>query len=208
MADEIDPSKTSTDKSSTGADPNKGKEGDGTGAGDGKGADDTSTKTVPYDRFQSQQTKLRDTETELEKYRTAEAKRTEDDALARGEHQKVIDDLRPKAERAVALEASLKAVVDAELKNIPDDKKSLVPDLPPEKQLEWITANRKFLTDGKVKDVNRHTDTGDGTVQGDDKQIFTLAQIKDPTRNADGKTFYELHRADILKAQREGRVRD
>lgn len=181
--------------SSTGADPNKGKEGD---PGSGGNAD---PQNVPYDRFKEVNTKLKETNTELERYREDERKRKEKEAIDKGEHEKVINDLRPKAERAEALEKTINTVIESELAAIPKERHSLVPDLPAEKKLAWIAANRAFLMGEKKKDTNHPTNPADGSGGGGDNQTFTKAQIEDPK-------FYAEHRDDILKAMREGRIRD
>lgn len=134
---------------------------------------------------------------DAEKAKQEEARKKEIEA---GNFQKVIDDLTPKAKRAEELEAALNTVVEAEMNNIPEARRSMVPDLPPEKKLEWITKNRSFLMDDKKKDVNNPMNPNDNP-NGDNKQVFTIAQIKDPK-------FYAENRDAILKAQREGRIRD
>ncbi len=156
---------------------------------------------VPYGRFSEVNTKLQTANTELEKFRTAEAERKQKEQLAAGEHEKVIADLRPKAERAAELETALKSVVEAEIASIPKERQSLVPDLPLEKKLAWITANRKILMGDKKTDVNNPTNPADGSPQGGDNQTFTKAQINDPV-------FYEKNRDAIIKALREGRIKD
>lgn len=176
----------------TGADPNKGEGGDG----------DKPPQTVPYDRFKKELEKRKEQDVELEKFRKEEQQRKEKEALDKGQHEKVIAELRPKADRADTLEKTLNSVIEAEMQQIPEEKRALVPDLPAEKKLEWIVKNRVFLTDDKKKkDMNHPMNPADGSPSGDDKTIFTLAQIQD-------SKFYEKNRDAILKAQREGRVRD
>lgn len=190
-----DPSKSPDPNAdpSAGADPNKGKEGEG-------GDDDKPT--IPRARLNSEIEKRRTAETELERYRKEEQARKEKEAIDKGEHEKVIADLRPKAERAAELESALIAVIDAEIAAIPKERQSLVPDLPPEKKLKWITDNRAILTgEPKKKDVNNPLNPADGDKSGGDNQTFTKAQIADPA-------FYEKNRDAIMKAMREGRIRD
>lgn len=159
-------------------------------------------KQVPYDRFKEVNDKNKAQEEELIKFREAERKRKEQEQLDKGEHEKVIADLRPKAERAAELETALKNVVDAEINAIPKDRQSLVPDLPLEKKLAWITANRAILMGKEVKgNVNHPVNPADASQPGGDKQTFTNAQIKDPA-------FYEKHKDAIIVALREGRIVD
>lgn len=157
-------------------------------------------QTVPYSRLKEEIDKRNEQNVELERLRAEDKKRKDDEAIARGEFTKVIEDLKPKAARAEALEKSLITVVEAEMKAIPEARRSLVPDLPPEKKLEYIAANRAFLMDTKPADVNRPLNP-DGSPGGGSNQTFTLAQIRDPK-------FYEENRDAILKAQAEGRIRD
>lgn len=156
---------------------------------------------IPYGRFKEVNDQLKEKADKLAKYEAEEAKRKQDEQIKAGEHQKVIDDLKPKAERATELENALKSVIDAEIASIPKERQSLVPDLPPEKKLAWITANRKILMGDRKTDVNHPTNPADGSPQGGDNQIFTKAQIEDPV-------FYEKNRDAIIKALNEGRIRD
>lgn len=138
---------------------------------------------------------------QLEDAEAARKKEETDRQIKAGEFQKVIDELTPKAKRAEELEAALNTVIEAEINNIPEARRSLVPDLPPEKKLAWITANRAILMDDKKKDVNNPANPAGDNPSGDNKKIFTHAQIKNPK-------FYAENRDEILKAQREGRIRD
>ncbi len=156
---------------------------------------------IPYDRFKEINDKNKTMETELETFRKAEKERKEKAQIDAGEHEKVIADLRPKAERAAELETALKTVIDAEIAAIPKERQSLVPDLPPEKKLAWITANRAILMGGKKGDVNHPVNPADGSPDGADKQTFTKAQIENPD-------FYMKNRDAIISALNEGRIRD
>ncbi len=157
-------------------------------------------QSIPYARFKEEIDKHREATAELERLRAEDKKRKDDEAIAKGEFTKVIDELKPKAERMEALEKSLNAVIEAEMKAIPEDRRTLVPDLPPEKKLEYIATNRAFLMDNKPANVNRPLNP-DGSHNGGSQQSFTLAQIQDPK-------FYEENRDAILKAQVDGRIRD
>lgn len=157
-------------------------------------------QTVPYSRLKDEIDKRNEQGIELERLRAEDKKRKDEEAMAKGEFTKVIDELKPKAERMETLEKSLNNVIAAEMKAIPEARRSLVPDLPPEKKLEYIAANRAFLMDTKPADVNRPLNP-DGSQSGGSNQTFTLAQIRDPK-------FYEANRDAILKAQAEGRIKD
>ena len=156
---------------------------------------------VPYGRFKEVNDKAAAQAEELATFKAAEAERKKQAEIAAGNHQKVIDELTPKAARAAELESALQSVVDAEIATIPKERQSLVPDLPLEKKLAWITANRAILMGDKVKNVNHPTNPASGTPSGEDNQTFTQAQIKD-------SAFYEKNKDAIKKALREGRIVD
>lgn len=158
-------------------------------------------QTVPYSRLKEEIDKRKEQDDELARLRGEDKKRKDEEAIAKGEFSKVIDELKPKAARAEALEKSLNTVVEAEMKAIPEARRSLVPDLPPEKKLEYIAANRAFLMDAKPANVNHPANPAGGSPNGGSNQTFTLAEIRDPK-------FYEANRDAILKAQAEGRIRD
>lgn len=161
----------------------------------------TTPQTVPYSRLKEEIDKRKEQDTELERLRTEDKKRKDAEALARGDHEKVINELKPKAERAGELEKALTSVVDAEMALIPEARRSLVPDLAPEKKLAYITANRAFLMDAKPANVNTPLNPDGSSPSGGSNQTFTLAQIRDAK-------FYEANRDAILKAQAEGRIKD
>lgn len=156
---------------------------------------------VPYARFKEVNDKAAENATKLAQFETAEAERKKQAEIAAGNHQKVIDELTPKAARAAELEAALQTVVEAEIAAIPKERQSLVPDLPLEKKLAWIATNRAILMGDKPKNVNHPTNPADGSPAGGDNQTFTKAQIGDPV-------FYEKNRDAIIKALREGRIVD
>lgn len=157
-------------------------------------------QTVPYSRLKEEIDKRKEQDAELERLRGEDQKRKDAEALARGDHEKVINDLKPKAERATELEKALTSVIDAEMALIPEARRSLVPDIAPEKKLAYITANRAFLMDAKSANVNTPLNP-DGSSPSGSGQTFTLSQIRDPK-------FYEENRDAILKAQSEGRIKD
>jgi seryl-tRNA synthetase len=80
---------------------------------------------------------------EAEAILKANRERDEADALARGEHQKVIEALKPQAEQAERYKATLQKYLDAEIAGIPEDKRLLVPKGDIESQLEWIALAKQ-----------------------------------------------------------------
>lgn len=65
---------------------------------------------------------------ELDKLKKAEEKRLQEEQEAKGEYQKLIDSLKPKAERVETLEATLQRYLEAELQAIPEDKRDIFPE--------------------------------------------------------------------------------
>ena len=63
------------------------------------------------------------------------------------ERAKALAEMQPKADQLEAAQATLKAVLDAQIENIPEAKRSLVPSkLSTEDQLEWIAKNAGQLS--------------------------------------------------------------
>ena len=63
------------------------------------------------------------------------------------ERAKAIAEMQPKADQLEAAQATLKLVLTAQIEQIPEDKRSLVPNkLSTEDQLEWISQNRGLLS--------------------------------------------------------------
>ena len=63
------------------------------------------------------------------------------------ERAKALAEMQPKADQLEAAQATLKQVLAAQIEQIPEDKRSLVPDkLSTEDQLEWISQNRALLS--------------------------------------------------------------
>ncbi len=186
-------------------DSNNGKDGEKSGSSSDKDGEAKVPATwddvFKHPRFQQLTKAASDAKAALDAREAKDKKAEEDAKLASGKHEEVINELRPKAERATTLEASIKKIVDEELKSIPDDKKTLVPNLPPEQLLEWIASNRTLLT-GKEKprNVNRPANPPEGSEESEDQTVYTLAQIQDIK-------FFNDNKDKILKAQREGRVR-
>src|SRR5690349_4184552 len=80
--------------------------------------DSSLRQPVPYDRFKEINDAKKRAEDQVAAYKAAEKAREDAEALAKGEYQKVIDGLKPKAERADVLESTLKGYLDAEIEKI------------------------------------------------------------------------------------------
>lgn len=102
-----------------------------------------SEHMIPKSRFDEVNTKMREFEKKLAKYEKAEKDKAEQDALSRGEYEKVINEIRPKAERADTLEATLADYLKIELESIPEKFRALVPDGDVVQKLKWINEAKK-----------------------------------------------------------------
>lgn len=109
-----------------------------TSAGTGNTETETPDKTVPYDRFQAVNKAKNDAEAELKKLRDADEARKLKEQAEAGKFEDVIKALQPKAERADALEKALQEYLNAEVAEIPEAMRSLVPQGDITAQLGWI----------------------------------------------------------------------
>lgn len=106
--------------------------------GNSSAATQNTEQQIPYSRFKEVNAAKTAAEKRLAELEAADAKRKEAEALANGEFQKVIDDLKPKAERMTALEAALKTYLDAEIADIPEDKRDFIPQGDVTTTLAWV----------------------------------------------------------------------
>lgn len=105
-------------------------------------------QSIPYDRFKAVNDAKKLAEDKLAKLEAAEKKRQDDEALKAGDYQKLIDGLKPKADRAEQLENTLKGYLEAEIEKIPQNMRDLIPAGDVTAQLAWIQqANAKRLFD-------------------------------------------------------------
>lgn len=159
-------------------------------------------ESVPYSRFQEVNEQAKQSAEKLAEFERKEKEREEQEALAKGEHEKLINDLKPQAERAKALEETIKTSVNALIEKIPEERRSLIPEgLPVEQKFNWINQNLEFLTQTSG---NPNVNTGSNVPNSQDagnKPIYTQEQISDIN-------FYQKNRDDILLAQKEGRIKD
>ena len=83
------------------------------------------------------------------------------------ERAKALAEMQPKADQLEAAQATLKLVLNAQIEQIPEDKRSLIPSkLSTEDQLEWISQNRALLSKSKPFDIGAGKQGGTGN-EGD-----------------------------------------
>lgn len=158
-------------------------------------------KTVPYDVFQKKNAALREAEDKLKALEAEKAAAAEAAAKEQGKFEDLYNQTKPQAERAAALEKALETTLESMLSGIPEEKHTLIPDLPVEQKLEYISKNRALLmAEEKPKNVGTSSSQSTDGEQVTDTTIFTTEQIKDPK-------FYRENREAILKAQKEGRIK-
>lgn len=100
---------------------------------------------VPYDRFKATRDELNDISAKyqaaqdaLKKHEEAEAQRKQAELEQQGKWQEIVEDLKPKAARVDALEATLKTYLDSEMEAIPEEYRKLVPKGDVTDSLSWI----------------------------------------------------------------------
>jgi len=98
---------------------------------------------IPRDRFDEVYRQAQETQRQLDKLLKVESERQEAEKLARGEHEDVIAELRPKAELADRLLAEAEASLKDELDKVPENLRVLVPEGDALAQLAWIRNARE-----------------------------------------------------------------
>lgn len=155
-------------------------------------------KSVPVAEYERLQTLLKQAENTVAAA-NKKLKEIEDAKLSDTERlTKRVTELEPNEKRVKDLEEQIATLLAQEVAAVPADKRSAIPDLPPEKQLNWIRARRAegFFGPAAVP--------GTATVQagaaGDTR--ITLSKIKEWKRT--GK--YLEHKAEIDAAQAAGQI--
>lgn len=156
-------------------------------------------KTVPYDRFSEVNEAKKRAEQELEKYRQAEQERKQKELEEQGKLAEVVNLLKPKADRADVLEATLKSYLDAEVASIPDDKRALIPEGDITSQLNWI-AQAKAL--GVFSPAVPKAPGLDAGAQGDKKPAPPTQAAQNAAQLAN-QYGYQLDAAKIAERQRQ-----
>lgn len=134
---------------------------------------DSTQGSIPYSRFKEVNDAKKTAEDKLRQYEEAERKRAEEEALKRGEFETVINDLRPQAERATHLEEALRGYLEAELADVPQHMRDLVPQGDITSQLAWIKqAKAKGMF---ARQPAPNTDAG---ATGDPKQSLKLSDAE------------------------------
>lgn len=133
---------------------------------------------------------------EAESILKASRQREEQEALARGEHQKVIEALKPQAEQAERYKQTLQKYLDAEIAGIPEDKRLLVPKGDIESQLEWIALAKQSGLFSRIPAPNM-----DEGVQGDHKSNLKITPGQQSAANIAKQYGYNITPEAVAKRQ-------
>jgi hypothetical protein len=141
---------------------------------------------IPKSRFDEVRLKGEAAEAKLKEIETQES-------IKKGDYEKVINDLKPEAERAKKQQEVIDQYLEVELAQIPEDKRSLIPEGDAVTRLAYITKNKAHLiSKGTVAQPNtgaplNPTTNADTTAPRE----FTQEQIADPK-------FYQENEGEIL----------
>lgn len=197
MADEQTPPVPSNDGNQPGNTPKP--------DGDQKSQDGipVNQERVPLSRLNEEVEKRKASEAKLAEYEKAEKERQDKEALARGEHEKVINDLTPKAAKAESYSEFITKLVEKELETFPEeDRVSIKEDLSglePTAQYNLIAKLKARMVVAKPSNVGRSSTPPANGEEVNDQTTFTTSQIKDID-------FFTKNKEAIIKAQKEGRI--
>lgn len=153
---------------------------------DGAQGGNTPPEAIPYDRFKQVNDEKKKLADKVAAYEAAEEARKQKEAVDNGEFQKVIDALKPKAERTDALEATLKGYLEAEITTIPEQFRGLIPGGDVTTQLAWIKQAKAQGLFNRTPAPN--TDAG---ATGDPKPVIKLTELEQSYARMAGMTDEE-----------------
>ncbi len=82
---------------------------------------------IPKSRLDEEIAKYKAAQAQLDALTKEESDRKEAEAIARGDHEKVIADLKPKAEQAEQYVSEIEGLLETAMERIPEDKRHLIP---------------------------------------------------------------------------------
>lgn len=184
------------DKTAEGGKPSS----EGTGDDPGKGASLPDGKSVEFHKAEAEKAiaarekakaRVSELQSKLDEFEKKEKERLEKEALAKGEHEKVIADLKVKVEQFekenTTIGQAIKTFLELEFKSIPEERRTLIPEaLSPVEQLQYISKNRALLHGTKGK-IGGSTKPNEGTPA----EAKTFAELVDQKMNDPKKSFRE-----------------
>lgn len=98
---------------------------------------------IPYERFKQINDERKALKDRLDALEAAENQRKEQERLAQGKHEEIINELKPKAALVDEYEALLRDMLEVELEEVPADKRKFVPPGDVRTQLAWLKDAKK-----------------------------------------------------------------
>lgn len=122
---------------------------------------------IPKGRFDEVLQRAKVAEEALAKFDADKRKAAEAEALAKGEHEKIIADLKPKAERLQVLENTISGMLSDELAQVSEERRgevdSILADVPtPEAKLRTLRNLMRVMGQGIPKPPPPVTNAGEG----------------------------------------------
>jgi hypothetical protein len=162
-------------------------------AADEKAKNDKELAPVPYSRFSEVNEEKKALEKKLKDKEDAEKVETEKRLAEQNQYKELSEkrakdlaDLQPKAAQVDAYEKTLQEVLNAQIEEIPEGKRTLVPEeLTTQQKLAWIAKNKAILKAPGSFDI------GAGKLGADGKQAAALEQGEVETATQYGMTAEE-----------------
>lgn len=131
---------------------------------------------IPKSRFDEEIKRRKESEARLEVIEKEQASQLEKQLVADGKHKelaeeraKTIAELKPVAEQVDSYEETLKGVLDAQVEQIPEDLRGLIPEeMSTKQQLDWIAKNSALLHKSKPFDIGAGKRGGSNNNKGID----------------------------------------
>lgn len=172
-------------------------------------------KGIPLDRFNEVNDQRKAAEARLTEMKSQLDQLTEEKNTRDGNLQAIIDDQKTKlaefeakGSRLSAIEESLSAHVQARIKDIPKELRSLVPSgMPVDQTLEWLTANQGLLQKPEAFDI------GSGLPRDGQKDSTDDSKTLTPEEKATARMFgyseeeYLKAKADTLEDGKRNEAR-
>jgi len=126
---------------------------------------------IPKSRLDEEITKRKDLEVRLETLEKEKNQQLEDRLAEQGKYKELAEErasqvaeLLPKAEQLEAYEHTLEGVLAAQLEDMPEEYKNLVPDeLSTQQKLKWLAKNKATLMKPKPADIGAGKRGGSNT---------------------------------------------
>lgn len=155
-------------------------------------------ETIPYARFKDLNDANKVLQDQVKAMQDAQNAAAEAAAKEKGEFEKLYNDNLPKIKEYDELKGTLQTILQTTVESIPEDKRKLIPtEYSPQKQLDWINANRDMLI---TQPANKNAPVQPANAK-DGKVYHKVSDVAN-------LEYYEKNRADIQKAQSEGRIID